>query len=152
MSQLSRTEQAALKPVVESGDLASLDVDACVVALNERNIAAFRPLTSRECLAWVAEDSHLSKLNAGAAHENTDVANACRVAILLLTHPTAELDLASALVQSRIAVIRAAGVLDAEFASLEALAATSISLIEQMFGRGRTVDNQDVYIARVEIQ
>ena len=71
---------------------------------------------------------------------------------MILSVPTARLDLSKPSIDSKVVLIRNAGILTDELDSLYERASVFISRIEQEFGRGRACDSQDVYIARVEIQ
>ena len=70
--------------------------------LNEKNVKTVRVLESPDLLGWVVEASEgeseprLFKLQRGADSANKKIGGICQVAIMLLTHPSAKLDLGDA--------------------------------------------------------
>lgn len=153
MSQLTRTEQLRLKTILAEPEFAALtNPDSAAEALNAKGFTTYRPLEPQECLDWLAEDSHLAKLKVGSTNENVAVATACTAALMILSVPTARLDLSKPSIAAKVDLIRNAGILTDELDSLYSRAEISISRIEQEFGVGRSVDNQDVYVAREELQ
>lgn len=153
MSQLTRTEQLRLKAILAEPAFVPLtDPDSAAESLNAKVFTTYRPLEPQECLDWLAEDAHLAKLKVGSTNENVAVATACTAALMLLSVPTARLDLSKPSIAAKVDLIRNAGILTDELDSLYSRAEISISRIEQEFGVGRSVDNQDVYVAREELQ
>lgn len=153
MSLLSRTEQVRLKAILAEPEFSSLtNPDSAAESLNAKVLTSYRPLEPQECLDWLAEDAHLAKLKVGSTNADVAVATACTAALMVLSVPTARLDLAKPSIAAKVALIRNAGILTDELDSLYSRAEISISRIEQEFGIGRKIDNQDVYVAREEIQ
>ncbi len=146
---LTRVEYHRLAELAAVPELADLGPDAVADALNAKTIDAMRPLTPHDLLTWLAIDSHLLLLEDGTQHAIREVANACRVALMIFQRPTVALDLTDRFIAARLAVITGAGILTEDhLGPLRALATTKISLAEQAFGIGVEVNNQHVYIAR----